>query len=64
MVKRALENEDFDRAAWKGGNALSVLGLRCLWRRSRLFDQALQDAYRESLNARFKCDSLFAVITV
>ena len=29
-----------------------------------LFDQALQDAYRESLKARFKCDSLFAVITV
>ena len=29
-----------------------------------LFDQALQDAYRESLEARFKCDTLFAVITV
>lgn len=29
-----------------------------------LFEQALQDAYGESLEARFKCDSLFAVITV
>lgn len=33
-------------------------------RYSHLFDQALEDAYRESLKARFKCDSLFAVITV